>query len=72
MFFSLSKVLSVIVALLLLTACNSGARYHELQSARLNECSHMADKEYHACVKRQQDGYQEFKAQQAKAKNDEN
>ena len=48
-----------------LSACSSDARYHEIQSARLSECNYMADKEYHECVKRQQDSYEEFKKQQA-------
>jgi uncharacterized lipoprotein len=53
--------LSVIVVL---AGCSSDSRYHEIQSARLDECSHMADKEYHECVKQQQDSYKEFKKQQ--------
>lgn len=53
--------LSVIVVL---AGCSSDSRYHEIQSARLVECSHMADKEYHECVKQQQDSYKEFKKQQ--------
>ena len=53
--------LSVIVVL---AGCSSDSRYHEIQSARLGECSHMADKEYHECVKQQQDSYKEFKKQQ--------
>ena len=53
--------LSVIVVL---EGCSSDSRYHEIQSARLGECSHMADKEYHECVKQQQDSYKEFKKQQ--------
>ena len=53
--------LSVIVVL---AGCSSESRYHEIQSARLGECSHMADKEYHECVKQQQDSYKEFKKQQ--------
>ncbi|KPZ65987.1 hypothetical protein AN392_01064 [Pseudoalteromonas sp. P1-16-1b] len=53
--------LSVIVVL---AGCSSNSRYHEIQSARLGECSHMADKEYHECVKQQQDSYKEFKKQQ--------
>ncbi|MBB1292130.1 hypothetical protein [Pseudoalteromonas sp. SR41-4] len=51
-------------AVLFLTACSTDARYHEVQAARLGECSHMADKEYHQCIKRQEDGYKEFKQQQ--------
>jgi|TARA_E500000178_G_scaffold325231_1_gene352422 hypothetical protein len=47
-----------------LAGCSSDSRYHEIQSARLGECSHMADKEYHECVKQQQDSYKEFKKQQ--------
>jgi len=53
--------LSVIVVL---AGCSSDSRYHEIQSARLGECSHMADKEYHECVKQQQGSYKEFKKQQ--------
>ncbi|TMP60033.1 hypothetical protein CWB77_12315 [Pseudoalteromonas sp. S1610] len=53
--------LSVIVVL---AGCSSDSRYHEIQSARLGECSHMADKEYHECVKQQQDSYKEFKKQE--------
>ena len=53
--------LSVIVVL---AGCSSDSRYHEIQSARLGECSHMADKEYHEFVKQQQDSYKEFKKQQ--------
>jgi uncharacterized lipoprotein len=53
--------LSVIVVL---AGCSSNSRYHEIQSARLGECSHMADKEYHECVKQQQDSYKEFKKKQ--------
>ena len=45
--------LAVIATLaVVLSACSSDARYHEIQSARLSECNHMADKEYHECVKR--------------------
>ena len=51
-------------AVLLLTGCSSDARYHEIQAARLGECSYMADKEYHECIKRQEDGYKKFKKQQ--------
>ena len=58
------KYLFSLCLLLLLAGCNSQSRYHEIQSARLGECSHMADKEYHACVKQQQDSYKEFKKQQ--------
>lgn len=53
-------------ALLVLAGCSSDSRYHEIQSARLGECSYMADKEYHECVKQQQDSYKEFKEQQAR------
>ncbi len=60
------KYLFSLSALLVLAACSSDSRYHEIQSARLGECSYMADKEYHECVKQQQDSYKEFKEQQAR------
>lgn len=59
------KYLLSLSVILLLAACNSNSRYHEIQSARLGECSHMADKQYHECVKQQQDSYKKFKKQQA-------
>ncbi|MEM6981657.1 MAG: hypothetical protein AAF510_01560 [Pseudomonadota bacterium] len=60
------KYLFSFSALLVLAGCSSDSRYHEIQSARLGECSYMADKEYHECVKQQQDSYKEFKEQQAR------
>ncbi|CAM4412950.1 hypothetical protein [Pseudoalteromonas ostreae] len=60
---SLKWVVSAL-AVLFLTGCSTAARYHEVQAARLSECSHMADKEYHECIKRQENGYKEFKNQQ--------
>ena len=60
------KYLFSLSALLVLAGCSSDSRYHEIQSVRLGECSHMADKEYHECVKQQQDSYKEFKEQQAR------
>ena len=60
------KYLFSLSALLVLAGCSSDSRYHEIQSARLGECSYMADKEYHECVKQQQDSYKEFKDQQAR------
>lgn len=60
------KYLFSLSALLVLAGCSSDSRYHEIQSARLDECSYMADKEYHECVKQQQDSYKEFKEQQAR------
>ncbi|HEA19191.1 MAG: hypothetical protein ACTH4U_09315 [Pseudoalteromonas prydzensis] len=63
MLFNKLKYVMSIVLVLFLTACSSDSRYHEIQAARLGECSYMADKEYHECVKRQQDSYDEFKKQ---------
>ena len=60
------KYLFSLSALLVLAGCSSDSRYHEIQSARMGECSHMADKEYHQWVKQQQDSYKEFKEQQAR------
>ena len=60
------KYLFSLSALLVLAGCSSDSRYHEIQSARLGECSYMADKEYHECVNQQQDSYKEFKEQQAR------
>lgn len=60
LFNKLKYVIGAVMALCL-TACSTDARYHEIQSARLGECSYMADKEYHECVKRQQDSYDEYK-----------
>ncbi len=60
------KYIFSLSALLVLAGCSSDNRYHEIQSARLGECSYMADKEYHECVKQQQDSYKEFKEQQAR------
>ncbi|EWS96792.1 MAG: hypothetical protein ACPG5O_04375 [Pseudoalteromonas tetraodonis] len=60
------KYIFSLSALLVLAGCSSDSRYHEIQSARLGECSYMADKEYHECVKQQQDSYKEFKEQQAR------
>ncbi len=65
MFFNALKLAVIATLAVVLSACSSDARYHEIQSARLSECNHMADKEYHECVKRQQDSYEEFKKQQA-------
>lgn len=59
------KYLLSLSVILLLVGCSSNSRYHEIQSARLGECSYMADKQYHECVKQQQDSYKEFKKQQA-------
>lgn len=64
MFFNALKFVALAALLVMLSACSSDARYHEIQSARLNECNYLADKEYHECVKRQEDGYEEFKKQQ--------
>ena len=58
------KYLHSLSVIVVLAGCSSDSRYHEIQSARLGECSHMADKEYHECVKQQQDSYKEFKKQQ--------
>lgn len=58
------KYLLSLSVIFVLAGCSSDSRYHEIQSARLGECSHMADKEYHECVKQQQDSYKEFKKQQ--------
>ncbi|MCK8134242.1 MULTISPECIES: hypothetical protein [Pseudoalteromonas] len=60
------KYIFSLSVLLVLAGCSSDSRYHEIQSARLGECSYMADKEYHECVKQQQDSYKEFKEQQAR------
>lgn len=59
------KYLVSAVVVLFLTACSSDARYHEIQSARLGECSYMADKEYHECVKNQQGSYDDYKKSRA-------
>lgn len=63
------KLKSVLIfgIVLALCACSSNARYHEIQSARLDECAHMADKQYHTCIQRQQDSYKKFKEQQLAA-----
>lgn len=64
MFFHTLKCAFILCALFVISACSSDARYHEVQSARLGECNYMADKEYHECIKRQEDGYDEYKKQQ--------
>ncbi|MCQ8878313.1 hypothetical protein NQT69_09915 [Pseudoalteromonas shioyasakiensis] len=58
LFFSASMIF-------ILSACTSDSRYHEIQSARLDECNYMADKEYHECIKRQEDSYDEYKKNRA-------
>ncbi|WP_194441059.1 MULTISPECIES: hypothetical protein [unclassified Pseudoalteromonas] len=65
MFFNALKLAVIATLAVVVSACSSDARYHEIQSARLSECNYLADKEYHECVKRQQDSYEEFKKQQA-------
>ncbi|MCF7517952.1 MULTISPECIES: hypothetical protein [Pseudoalteromonas] len=65
MFLNALKFTGIASMFLLLTGCSSNARFHELQSARLTECNYLADKEYHACVKRQQDSYENFKKQKS-------
>lgn len=61
MFFNRLKLSITLCCSLALVACSSDARYHEIQSARLGECNYMADKEYHECIKRQEDSYDEYK-----------
>lgn len=73
MVFNTLKLLFSASLVLLLSACASDSRYHEIQSARLDECNYMADKEYHECIKRQEDSYAEYKknrADQGASKND--
>ncbi|NMR27342.1 hypothetical protein HH219_17685 [Pseudoalteromonas sp. NEC-BIFX-2020_015] len=65
MLFNMLKLAISAMLVIFLTACSSNSRYHEIQSARLGECNYMADKEYHECIKRQEDGYDEFKKQRA-------
>lgn len=75
MVFNTLKLLFSVLFVLSLSACTSDSRYHEIQSARLNECNYMADKEYHECVKRQESGYDEYKnnrANEQASKNDKN
>ncbi|HDZ33882.1 MAG TPA: hypothetical protein ENH67_13555 [Pseudoalteromonas sp.] len=54
----------LIVGLCVLAGCSSDARFHELQSARLDECNYKADKEYYECLDKQDSNYEEFKKQQ--------
>ncbi|WP_405598077.1 MULTISPECIES: hypothetical protein [unclassified Pseudoalteromonas] len=53
-----------IIGLCLLAGCSSDARFHEFQSARLNECNYKADKEYYECLNKQDSNYEEFKKKQ--------
>ncbi|MBH0055936.1 hypothetical protein I6F65_03095 [Pseudoalteromonas sp. SWXJZ94C] len=54
----------LIVGLCVLAACSSETRFHEVQSARLDECNYKADKEYYECLDNQDSNYEEFKKQQ--------
>lgn len=54
----------LIVGACVLAGCSSDARFHELQSARLDECNYKADKEYYECLDKQDSNYEEFKKQQ--------
>ncbi|CAM3771587.1 MULTISPECIES: hypothetical protein [Pseudoalteromonas] len=65
MVFNTLKLLFSASIVFILSACSSDSRYHEIQSARLGECSYMADKEYHECIKRQEDSYDEYKKNRA-------
>jgi len=65
MVFNILKLLFSVAIVFILSACTSDSRYHEIQSARLDECNYMADKEYHECIKRQEGGYDDFKKNQA-------
>jgi hypothetical protein len=51
--------------LCVVAGCSSDARFHEMQSARLDECSYKADKEYYECLKQQEANFEKFKQQQA-------
>jgi len=52
------------IVIFILAGCSSDARFHELQSARLNECKLKADKEYYECINNQNDNFEKFKKQQ--------
>lgn len=65
MVFNTLKLLFCASIVFILSACTSESRYHEIQSARLGECSYMADKEYHECIKRQEDSYDDYKKSRA-------
>lgn len=61
----LNASLLFVAGLSLLAGCSSDARFHEIQSARLDECNYKADKEYYECLKLQEANFEEFKKQRA-------
>ncbi|WP_372762650.1 hypothetical protein [Pseudoalteromonas sp.] len=61
----LNRYLLACAGVFLLSACSSDARFHEIQSARLDECNYKADAEYYECLKLQQSNFAKFKQQQA-------
>ena len=61
MLFNIPKLILSVAVVLFSSACTSDSRYHEIQSARLNECNYMADKEYHECIQRQEGSYDDYK-----------
>ena len=65
MFFNALKLAVIATLAVVLSACSSDARYHEIQSARLDECNYKADKEYYECLENQDKNFEEYKKQQS-------
>ena len=59
------KSVLLVVGLSVVTGCSSNTRFHETQSARLDECNYMADKEYYECLKNQDKNFEKYKKQQS-------
>ncbi|TMO82269.1 hypothetical protein CWC16_00455 [Pseudoalteromonas sp. S3776] len=60
----ITKSALLLVGLSVLVGCSSDARFHEIQSARLDECNYKADKEYYECLEQQDKNFEEYKKQQ--------
>ncbi|TMO75036.1 hypothetical protein CWC17_06935 [Pseudoalteromonas sp. S3785] len=61
----ITKSALLLVGLSVLAGCSSDARFHEIQSARLDECNYKADKEYYECLEQQDKNFEEYKKQQS-------
>lgn len=61
----ISKCTLLLVGLFILAGCSSDARFHEIQSARLDECNYKDDKEYYECLENQDKNFEEYKKQQS-------
>ncbi|MBQ4798776.1 hypothetical protein J8L73_06485 [Pseudoalteromonas sp. MMG006] len=60
-----TKSALIVLGLSLLGGCSSDARFHEIQSARLDECNYKADKEYYECLENQDKNFEEYKKHQS-------